>query len=393
MAIGHHRALGGRVLTVPAIILTMIVVIGAYFIARRFFFGMGDVSNLNGGYPWGIWVVFDVVIGTAIGCGGFAMALLVYILNRGRYHPLVRPALLGGLFGYTLGGMAVIVDLGRYWQAYNMVLPWYMQPNSVMLEVGLCVMAYVTVLWIEFAPAFLEKLGLANLKQKLERVMFVFVAVGVLLPTMHQSSLGTLLLIKSHALSPLWYTQLLPLLFWLSALTMGFAVVMFEATLVDHSFVVPSEQFLLQRLGRIVAGVTILWLVLRFATVTWNGAWGAAFAGGTVAAVFWVEIALFAFAAAVLATASGRASRRFTFLAATALLFGGSLYRLDAYLVAQNVGNGWSYFPSVPEMMVTIAMIALELLLYLVFIKTLPVVSAGHNTAHAGSAAAAPQAR
>ena len=123
----------------------------------RFLYGLGAVANINSGYPWGIWVVVDVIIGTAFGCGGFAMALLVYIFNRGQYHPLMRPALLSGLFGYTLGGFAVIFDLGRYWQAYNLLLPWYAQPNSVMFEVALCVMAYVVVLWIEFSPVFLER--------------------------------------------------------------------------------------------------------------------------------------------------------------------------------------------------------------------------------------------
>ena len=141
------------------LVLAALVAIALYFLAERFLYGLGAVANINSGYPWGIWVVVDIVIGTAFGCGGFAMALLVYIFNRGEYHPLMRPALLGGLFGYTLAGCAVIFDLGRYWQAYNMLLPWYAQPNSVMFEVALCVMAYAVVLWIEFSPAFLERLG------------------------------------------------------------------------------------------------------------------------------------------------------------------------------------------------------------------------------------------
>ena len=115
---------------------------------------------MNNGFPIGTWVVLDVVIGTAFGCGGFAMALLIYIFNRNAYHPLMRPALLGGVFGYTLGGLAVMIDLGRYWHAFHLLMPWYAQPNSVILEVGLCVMAYVTVLWLEFWPAFLERMPL-----------------------------------------------------------------------------------------------------------------------------------------------------------------------------------------------------------------------------------------
>ena len=156
-----HRPLGGPIVTKPFMVLGLLVLIGGYFILRRFLFGMGDVSNMSNGYPIGTWVVLDVVIGTAFGCGGFAMALLVYIFNRNTYHPLMRPALLGGVFGYTLAGLAVMIDLGRYWNAFNLLLPWYAQINSVIFEVALCVMAYITVLWIEFWPAFLERMPLA----------------------------------------------------------------------------------------------------------------------------------------------------------------------------------------------------------------------------------------
>ena len=194
-----HRPLGGRIATKPFLILGLFLLIAAYFILRRFLFGMGDVSNMNNGYPIGTWVVLDVVIGTAFGCGGFAMALLVYIFNRKVYHPLMRPALLGGVFGYTLAGLAVMIDLGRYWNAFNLLLPWYAQPNSVIFEVALCVMAYITVLWLEFWPAFLERMPsefkqrfrLDRLQAFLKRYMYVLIALGVLLPTMHQSSLGS----------------------------------------------------------------------------------------------------------------------------------------------------------------------------------------------------------
>jgi len=206
-----HRPLGGRIVTKPFITLGLLVLIGGYFILRRFIFGMGDVSNMSNGYPIGTWVVLDVVIGTAFGCGGFAMALLVYIFNRNVYHPLIRPALLGGVFGYTLAGLAVMIDLGRYWNAFNLLLPWYAQINSVIFEVALCVMAYITVLWIEFWPAFLERMppafkqrfNLHKLQVFLRRYMYVFIGLGVLLPTMHQSSLGSVLLIMGSKLSPL----------------------------------------------------------------------------------------------------------------------------------------------------------------------------------------------
>lgn len=369
------RPVGGRLLSVPTAILAILVLIAAYFVVQRFQFGLASVTNLSPGYPWGIWVVVDIVIGTAIGCGGFAMALLVYAFNKGEYHPLIRPALLGGLFGYTLAGLAVIIDLGRYWQAYNLLLPWYAQPNSVMFEVALCVMAYIAVLWIEFSPAFLEKLGWLGAKKTLERVMFVFVALGVVLPMMHQSSLGSVLLVLESKLDPLWYTYLLPLLFLLSALAMGYAVVIFEATLAQRAFRLPSEQHLLTKLAGAAAVVLGAFLIGRLGAVVVRGDIGLAFQPSLLALLFWIENGLFLFALAVIVNTGARANQRLLFLAAVAILVAGSLYRIDAYLVAYKPIPGYVYFPAVPELMVTLGVIALEILLYLVFVKTLPVLA------------------
>jgi Ni/Fe-hydrogenase subunit HybB-like protein len=267
----------------------------------------------------------------------------------------------------------VIFDLGRYWHAYNVLLPWDIQPNSVMLEVALCVMAYVVVLWIEFAPAFLERLGLTGIKRVLDRWMFVFAALGVLLPTMHQSSLGSMLLVMGYKLSPLWFTLWLPALFVISALAMGYAVVMFEATVVSKTFSLPSEHALISKMSAVVGWITVGWLVLRWGDLIARDALPLALVGNISVFMFWVENALFLFAALVFITPAGRASPRASLLAAVTLLAGGSLYRLDAYLIGYQPISNWSYFPSVPELMVSIGVVALEVLLYLIFIKTLPV--------------------
>jgi Ni/Fe-hydrogenase subunit HybB-like protein len=362
-----------NLITPATLVLAALAAIALYFIALRLIYGLGAVTNLNSGYPWGIWVVFDIIIGTAFGCGGFAMALLVYIFNRGEYHPLVRPALLGGLFGYTLAGFAVIFDLGRYWHFYNLLLPWYAQPNSVMYEVALCVMAYVVVLWIEFSPTLLERWGLSGLKRNLERWMFVFIALGVLLPTMHQSSLGSVLLVMGSRLSPLWFTVWLPLLFVVSAVAMGYGIVMLEATIISNSFALPSEHALISKLSTVVGWIMVGWLALRWGDLIYRGDVQLAFVGNLKSGMFWLENALMLAAVLVFLTPAGRSSQRASFLGAAALLAGGSLYRLDAYLIGQQPISNWHYFPSVPELMVTIGMVALEVLLYLVFIKTLPV--------------------
>ncbi len=383
-----HQPLGGKIFTKSFLILGLFVLIGAYFILRRFLFGLGDVSHMSNGYPLGVWVAVDVVVGTAFGCGGYAMALLVYIFNRNTYHPLMRPALLSGVFGYTLAGLAVMIDLGRYWNAFNLLLPWYAQLNSVIFEVALCVMAYTTVLWIEFWPAFLERMPLAfkqrfnldRLQVFLKRYLFLFIGLGVLLPTMHQSSLGSVLLVMGSKLSPLWYTSWLPLLFLTSALAMGYGVVLLEATLTSRGFRLPSESALLTPLSRIAAGVLALFLIVRFSALLAGGHLGLAFAGDVRGNLFLIETVLFLAPIVLLASPTGRASQRRRFLAAVSLLAGGSLYRIDAYLMAVNPGNGWTYFPSAPELMITVGVVCLEIMLYLLFIKTLPVLPGAHQT-------------
>jgi Ni/Fe-hydrogenase subunit HybB-like protein len=212
----------------------------------------------------------------------------------------------------------------------------------------------------------------------LDRWMFVFAALGVLLPTMHQSSLGSMLLVMGYKLSPLWFTMWLPALFVISALAMGYAVVMFEATVVSNSFAVPSEHKMLSKISTVVGWITVAWLVLRWGDLVARDAVDLAFVGSVPVLMFWIENALFAFAAVVFITPAGRASQHASLLAAVALLAAGSLYRLDAYLIGYQPISNWVYFPSMPELMVSIGVVALEILLYLIFIKTLPVL---HGTA------------
>jgi len=384
---GRPDRLRAGLVTPLTLVLVVLAALAAWFIWQRFALGLGAVTNLNAGYPWGIWVVFDVVIGTAFGCGGFAMALLVYVFNRGEHHPLMRPALLGGLFGYTLAGIAVMIDLGRYWQFYHLMMPGYMNLSSVMLEIGLCVVAYITVLWLEFAPAILARLGLSGLRRTLERLMWLFIALGIVLPTMHQSSLGTALVPLGHKLSDLYQTALLPLLFVASALAMGYGVVVTESTVVSRGFRLPSEHRLLTRIGRVVGFIVLIWLAVRWGDIVLRGATGAAFAGGKVALWFWIENALALYAVFAFLSPGAQRSERLTLLGGIAVLLFGSLYRVNAYLIAYTPAvEGYGYFPSAPEILVTIGIVAFEVLLYLVFIKIFPVL---HLPARRGRAAAA----
>src|SRR6476619_7161789 len=209
------RPAGGPILTTYYKILLAFSAVGIVLIIWRFLAGLGATTALSDGYPWGLWIAFDVVTGTAFACGGYAMALVVYIFNKGKYHPLIRPAILTSALGYSVAGFSVMIDIGRPWTAWKLpifVNRWNL--NSALLEVALCIMAYCVVLYIELLPAFLEKARdskiekLRNIATKLlpifDKALIFIVALGMLLPTMHQSSLGTLMLLTGPRLHALW---------------------------------------------------------------------------------------------------------------------------------------------------------------------------------------------
>lgn len=378
----EHQALGGRIITKPFMVLAVIFLIGCFFMFQRFVTGgMGAVSNLNDGYAWGIWVVYDIMIGTAFACGGYALAFAVYVFNKGKYHPLVRPAVLASLLGYALGGFSAFFDMGRFWQFYEIFLPGNWNFNSVMLEVGLCVTAYIIILTIEFAPALLERLGMKGLLKVLNRMLFLVIALGVLLPTMHQSSLGSLLIAMGHKVHPLWQSMhMQPLLALLSALIMGFSIVVFEASSSAVGFGRKSETSLLSGLGKIVIGLLVVFLAVRFSVLMVQGRLGLIFAGDFASMMFILELALFVIPLIILLSPARRARGSQLLIAAVSMLLAGTMYRFDAYLITFNPGPGYSYFPSAPEIMITLGIIALEVMVYLVVVKLLPVL---HREEHA----------
>jgi len=371
------RPLGGPLVTPVTVVLAALALGALGVLVVRFTQGLGAVTNLSDGYPWGIWIAYDVVVGSAFACGGYAMALLAYIFNKGEYHPLVRPALLASLFGYTLAGVSVIFDLGRWWNFWHIFWPSFAQVNSVMFEVALCIAAYIVVMWIEFAPAFMDKLGLGDLKRKLSKVLFVFIALGVLLPTMHQSSLGSLLVVFGYQVHPLWQAGwLLPLQYLMTAITLGFAVVIFEATLSAVGFKRPLETPVLARVCGIMHKLLLAYLVVRVADLLLRGALGTAFAPTAQAFWFWVEMACFVVPALLLGPTASRMQPARLFLGAVLLMAGGMLLRINGFLVGYMTGEGWHYFPSLPELLVTVGLIAFEILAYIVIVRRFPVLPA-----------------
>jgi Ni/Fe-hydrogenase subunit HybB-like protein len=362
---------GGKVFTGPFLFFLVITLMGAFFLAKRFIYGIGAVSNMNDGFAWGIWITYDVVVGTAFACGGYAMALLVYVFNKGEYHPLVRPALLASMFGYTLAGVSVFIDIGRYWHIYNVFLPWYSNFNSVLLEVALCIAAYIAVLWIEFSPAFIE--AQTGTKSKVNKILIFFIALGILLPTMHQSSLGSVMILAGNKLSQLWWTPALPLIFLISAITMGYTVVVFESTLSALGLNRLLETDIISKLSKVIPPLLVVFLVVRFGDLLIRGELGLAFKGDLQGNMFLLENALHVLPLVILASATNRKSAKMLFLSACCLMLGGLLFRFNTYLIGFDPGTGWHYFPAIGEQFITYSIIAAEVLLYILFVKKLPV--------------------
>jgi Ni/Fe-hydrogenase subunit HybB-like protein len=378
-----HTPVGGPLLTRTMRILLMIIAVGMIAMLYRFATGLHPVSALNDGYPWGVWIALDVVTGTALGCGGYAVALLVYILNRGQYHPLVRPAVLTSLLGYGLAVLAVTVDLGRFWELWKVPVMFWRWSHSPQLEVALCVAAYTLVLLLELSPAFFEKwrhsanTGLRELARTglglIDRVLPFLLALGMLLPTMHQSSLGTMMMLAGPKLHPLWLTPWLPFLFLVGCLGMGYAIVVLEATFSARAFGRPRETAMLASLSTVVAWVALFWAAFRVGEVVLAGELGLVLAPRGMA--FLVEVGLHLAGALILLSPVRRASPMWQTRAAILLVLAGTVYRINTYLVAFMPGREWSYFPSLTELFITFGIFALEIALYIAAVKLFPILS------------------
>ncbi len=378
-----HEEVGGPLMTPTFKFLLAIVGVGAIALVFRFINGIGSVTNLNNGYPWGVWIAIDVVVGTALGCGGYAVALLVYILNRGQYHPLVRPAVLTSLLGYGLAVIAVATDLGRFWDLWKLPVFFWRWSHSPQLEVALCVMLYNFVLVAELAPAFLEKWvkspnrGLSDFSRRTLKVLesgaVWIIALGLLLPTMHQSSLGTMMLLPGPRMHPLWFTPWLPFLFLVNCIGLGYAIVTIEAVFSAVAFKRHRETSMIAALGKVTAGVALFWVVFRVADMAIAGKLAYAFNGRGL--MFVAEVLVNLAGALVLFSDARRRSAMWQVRAAILLVVGGAMFRINTYLIAFMPGERYSYFPAVPELLITFGIIALEVVLYIAAVKRFPILS------------------
>jgi len=376
------------------LVLAFLMATGAAAILARFIGGIGYVSNLSTARPWGIWIGVDVASGVALAAGGFTTAFLAHILGRHYYEPVARPALLTAMLGYTFVVLGLIVDIGRSWAIWKPMVYWNF--HSVLFEVAMCVMFYLNVLYIEFIPIVVERfkgrvnlpgplaalngaaeflLGLAD--TILSKLMWLFIIAGVVLSCMHQSSLGSLMLIAPTKLHPLWYTPILPLLFLTSAIAVGYPMVVFETTLASTSLKLDSEMQVLSPLTRITIFLLGTYLALKLGDMVIRGTYVYLLDGTAQTNAFLVEMIFGVIVPWIMLLSSGvRGSRRWLFTTCTLIVGGVLLNRINVFVVGYRppVSENY-YFPSITEILITVGFIAGLMFLYRFFVTYLPVLN------------------
>jgi len=367
----------------PGVVVLLAFIALAFVVAMiRYINGIGAISNLNNAYPWGFWISFDLFTGVAISSGGFLMAGTVYILRIKEFQPLLRPSVLTAFLGYIMVAVALLVDLGHPERIWYMMIHW--NHTSVLLEIGICVMSYLAVLAIEFAPVVFEGLKWEKWAHLIHRFIMPFVILGVVLSTLHQSSLGSLLLIQSSKLHPLWWTPILPVLFFTSAISFGLAMIILESSLSSRYFKRGLETHLLEKLARAIPVVLAIYLILKFGELAFAGDFNYLFTSGWMSVLFWSEIIVSVLIPLVwFSFRRVRQSPRGLLTGAVILLLGMIFNRFNVSWFAINhpdpitymplFMSPVTYFPSLPEVAVSIGIFSAGILVFGLAAKYLPV--------------------
>jgi len=372
-----------RSLPLGTSILSGLVILGLVPIVLRYLNGLGAITNLSDGRAWGFWISFDLYCGVALAAGGFTLAGAVYIFNLRKYHPVVRPAVLTAFLGYTLVVLALLVDLGQPWYIWHAIIYWNV--HSPLFEVAICVMTYTAVLALEFSPAVFERLNWNVPLRIIRAVQIPLVITGVVLSTLHQSSLGSMLLLMPDTLHALWYSPILPILFLTSAVAVGPAMVIFESTLSNRAFSHELDLDVLSGLARAIPYILGLYLLLKLVDLMVAGELGLLFSGYPHNLLWWAEITVGVVLPIVLfSLASVRQSRRQLFWCAVLVVVGLVLNRFNASMLALDMRPGFTYFPHWMEFAISVGLVADALLVVVLAYRFLPMAHHEEVTAETG---------
>jgi len=368
----------------------LLTLMGIAFVAAmiRFVYGIGAVSDLSYSYPWGFWISFDLFTGVAIGSGAFVMAAIVYIFELKEFQPLLKPSVLTGFLGYIMVVIALLVDLGHPERIWYMMIHW--NGTSVLLEIGICVMSYLTVLAIEFAPVVFEGLKWEKWAHLVHKFIMPFVILGVVLSTLHQSSLGSLLLIQPAKLFPLWWTPILPIEFFISAISIGMAMIILESSLSSRYFKRGLELHLLEKLARAIPVVLGIYLIVKFGEIFIAGDAHYLFTSGTMSTLFWTEIIIGSIIPLILFSIKKiRDNANSILVSAIILLVGMILNRFDVSWFAvkhpdplfylPTFMSNVKYIPTLPEISISIGIFSAGILAFGLIAKYFPLFEDEHS--------------
>jgi Ni/Fe-hydrogenase subunit HybB-like protein len=368
-----------RSLATPAnAIAAAILATGTPVIIYRFVYGLGAATNLSQASPWGLWIGLDVLSGVALAAGGYTMATTVYVLGLEKYHPIVRPAVLTGFLGYLFVVIGLLVDLGSPWRLPVPVV-WSFGTVSVMFEVAWCVFLYLMILGFEFLPPVFEWLGWSRARAFVVRLTLAATIAGVMLSTLHQSSLGALFLLAKDKIHPLWYSPYIPLFFFISSIVAGLSMVMVESSLSHRAFrnqIDPAKHVDLDAislgLARGAAIVLFAYFFLRVQGFLDEARWD--LLPTAYGAWFLFEIFGFVLAPALL-FAWGARNRRPGLVRAVAgwTVLGIVVNRLNVSIVAMNWSRPVAYVPNWMEILTSITIITIGVLTFRWIVNRMPV--------------------
>ncbi|MCX8037527.1 MAG: Ni/Fe-hydrogenase cytochrome b subunit, partial [Candidatus Sumerlaeia bacterium] len=370
--------MSSRLRTVKTVLWAIVGAWAAVTVAR-FLRGLGPTTNLSDAVPWGLWTALDVMAGVALAAGGFVLAATVYVFGLERYRPFVRPAILTAFLGYVAMVVGLLYDLGQPWHIWHPII--YPQVRSVLFEVAMCVILYLAVLILEFAPTVLEhpwfdRAVFRTVLRLLKKITILLVIAGIVLSTLHQSSLGSLFLIAPHRLHPLWYSPMIYVLFFVSAVGLGLMTVTMESLVAGWLFGHKVRTELLSGLGLAGSIVLALYAVLRLGDVAVRGRLGLAFDGSWLGFLFLFEVLICAILpAALLAVRRIRSSIGGLAVCSAMVIAGMVLNRLSVCLLAFERPEGVTYFPTWMEFTITLGIVAAAMLAFLFLVEHLKVYS------------------
>jgi Ni/Fe-hydrogenase subunit HybB-like protein len=359
----------------PVIFWSALAIVGITLSLGRLFTGLW-FTGMSDDYAWGVWKTFNVMTLTALGSGGLAVGVFSYVFGYRQLHVIMRTALASSLLFYATGMLALGIDVGRPWNLYHLLLPWNWNTHSSLFEVALCMTAYV-VLFLSFEniPPLIERAHMTadaekrahldGLMRRVKRILPWMIAAAYVLPMMHQSSLGSLMVIAGHKVHPLWQTQMLPAFYLIQAFVCGFAAVMFILMSASLAWRRPLDIPVLADLGRFMSWVSLLFVVLRYGDVILRGVVGQAFRPTWYALLFHVENFLLLVPALMMLSPRLRTIPRVLFVSSILTAAGGILYRFSPTTIAYRANHPSVYFPKIAELLMCLGYIGLAVVLFI----------------------------